>query len=90
MLAELQAEDPVRFFYHLGDIVYLYGEEGNYFSQFFTPYAEYRAPIFAIPGQHDGDPAPDAGAPRWTRSRGISAPAPRRRTLTRRRETERR
>jgi acid phosphatase type 7 len=62
MLAELRAEDPVRFFYHLGDIVYLYGEEGNYFSQFFAPYAEYRAPIFASPGNHDGDPAPGAGA----------------------------
>jgi acid phosphatase type 7 len=62
MQSELAAEDPVRFFYHLGDIVYLFGEEGNYSPQFFAPYAEYGAPIFAIPGNHDGDPAPDAGA----------------------------
>jgi hypothetical protein len=62
MLAELRAQDPVRFFYHLGDIVYLFGEEENYSPRFFAPYAEYRAPIFAIPGNHDGDSAPDASA----------------------------
>jgi 3',5'-cyclic AMP phosphodiesterase CpdA len=62
MLVELRAQAPVRFFYHLGDIVYLYGEEGNYLPQFFAPYAEYRAPIFAIPGNHDGDPAPGRSA----------------------------
>jgi hypothetical protein len=62
MVAELGAEDPVRFFYHLGDVVYLYGEQENYGAQFFEPYAEYEAPMFAIPGNHDGDPAPGRGA----------------------------
>ena len=62
MLAELGAEDPVRFFHHLGDVVYLYGEQENYGAQFFEPYAEYAAPIFAIPGNHDGDPAPGRDA----------------------------
>jgi hypothetical protein len=43
------------FFYHLGDIVYLYGEADNYPEQFYRPYTHYPLPIFAIPGNHDGD-----------------------------------
>jgi acid phosphatase type 7 len=48
------ADLPI-FFYHLGDVVYYYGEEKNYFDQFFEPYIHYPAPIFAIAGNHDGD-----------------------------------
>jgi hypothetical protein len=62
MVAELRGDDPARFLYHLGDIVYLYGEEANYQRQFLEPYAEYAAPIFAIPENHDGDPAPGGSA----------------------------
>jgi hypothetical protein len=62
MVAELQGSDPPRFFYHLGDVVYFYGAEGNYYPQFFEPYAGYGAPIFAIPGNHDGDLAPGTTA----------------------------
>jgi hypothetical protein len=62
MVGELAGEPPVQFFYHLGDIVYLYGEEANYRSQFFSPYADYCAPIFAIPGNHDGELAPGSRA----------------------------
>ncbi len=43
------------FFYILGDIVYFYGAESEYHSQFYDPYRSYPAPIFAIPGNHDGD-----------------------------------
>ncbi len=45
------------FFYHLGDVVYYNGEYGLYYDQFYEPYDHYAAPIFAIPGNHDGDPA---------------------------------
>ena len=43
------------FFYHLGDVVYYYGEPKEYYAQFYDPYVHYPAPIFAIPGNHDGD-----------------------------------
>jgi hypothetical protein len=62
MVGELAGEAPVHFFYHLGDIVYLHGEEANYRSQFLSPYADYGAPILAIPGNHDGDIGPGSRA----------------------------
>lgn len=43
------------FFYHLGDVVYYDGETPNYYPEFYEPYINYPAPIFAIPGNHDGD-----------------------------------
>jgi hypothetical protein len=43
------------FFYHLGDVVYYDGEAENYYWEFYEPYLTYPAPIFAIPGNHDGD-----------------------------------
>lgn len=46
------------FFYHLGDVVYYDGELANYFPEFYEPYANYPGPIFAIPGNHDGDVDP--------------------------------
>jgi predicted MPP superfamily phosphohydrolase len=62
-------EDNPLFFYHLGDVAYFYGEEKEFFSQFFEPYIDYHAPIFAIAGNHDGDfdptnpnPAPSLSA----------------------------
>jgi hypothetical protein len=42
------------FFYHLGDVVYYLGQERYYYDQFYDPYRDYDAPIFAIPGNHDG------------------------------------
>ncbi|HEY2260918.1 MAG TPA: metallophosphoesterase [Solirubrobacteraceae bacterium] len=62
MADQLAGENPVRFFYHLGDVVYLHGEETHYRSQFFEPYGDYPAPIFAVAGNHDGDRAPGTGA----------------------------
>lgn len=43
------------FFYHLGDVIYYDGETENYYPEFYEPYINYPAPIFAIPGNHDGD-----------------------------------
>lgn len=55
MVAQLSGPEPVDFLYHLGDVVYPHGEQAAYGSQFFSPYAAYRAPIFAVPGNHDGE-----------------------------------
>jgi hypothetical protein len=48
-------DPPPSFFYHLGDVVYFDGERSRYYDQFYDPYLHYAAPIFAIPGNHDGD-----------------------------------
>ncbi len=48
------ASGQPAFFYHLGDIVYFFGLETYYPEQFYEPYRNYPAPIFAIPGNHDG------------------------------------
>ena len=42
------------FFYHLGDVVYYFGQQQYYPEQFYDPYRNYDGPIFAIPGNHDG------------------------------------
>ena len=42
------------FFFHLGDIVYNFGEAQYYYDQFYDPFREYDRPILAIPGNHDG------------------------------------
>ena len=52
---QLYGPTPARFLYHLGDLVYPHGEQDGYRSQFWAPYADYRAPIFAVPGNHDAD-----------------------------------
>jgi len=55
------ASEKPAFLFHLGDIVYNHGEASEYPKQFFAPYEDYPAPIFAIAGNHDGDinPASD-------------------------------
>lgn len=47
-----------QFLYHLGDIVYHFGESDFYEEQFFRPYSHYPAPIVAIAGNHDADVNP--------------------------------
>src|SRR5579871_2439160 len=42
------------FFFHLGDVIYNFGEAQYYYDQFYDPFREYDRPIFAIPGNHDG------------------------------------
>jgi len=56
MVADVQnqsANGPA-FFFHLGDVVYNFGEAQYYYDQFYEPYRAYDRPIFAIPGNHDG------------------------------------
>lgn len=47
--------DKPAFLYHLGDVVYYNGMSELYNTQFYEPYQHYPAPIFAVPGNHDGD-----------------------------------
>lgn len=51
------------FIFHLGDVVYHYGEANQYAGQFFKPFEQYPGPIFAIAGNHDSDVNPDSAAP---------------------------
>lgn len=56
-VADAMANDSASgasFWYHLGDVVYYFGQDQYYFEQFYDPYRDYNAPIFAIPGNHDG------------------------------------
>jgi hypothetical protein len=46
------------FLYILGDCVYFNGEIEEYYNQFYEPYVHYNAPIFAVPGNHDGENLP--------------------------------
>src|SRR5215470_7203774 len=55
------AADKPAFLYHLGDVVYFNGQSQLYGAQFYEPYQYYPAPIFAIPGNHDGDTRVRAG-----------------------------
>lgn len=41
------------FLFHLGDVVYNFGESRYYYDQFYDAFRNYPAPIFAIPGNHD-------------------------------------
>ncbi len=54
MVKETQAQDGPAFFYHLGDVIYNFGEAQYYYDQFYEPFRDYDRPIFAIPGNHDG------------------------------------
>ena len=66
MVSDFDEADPAdvpSFFFHLGDVIYNFGEGEYYYDQFYDPYREYPAPILAIAGNHDGevyktDPAP--------------------------------
>jgi hypothetical protein len=47
------------FLLHLGDVVYDFGESQYYYDQFYAPFRNYPAPIFAIPGNHDSFVVPN-------------------------------
>jgi hypothetical protein len=47
------ANSKPAFLFHLGDLVYDFGESKYYYDQFYEPFRSYPAPIFAIPGNHD-------------------------------------
>lgn len=46
------------FLYIVGDCVYFNGEIKDYYAQFYQPYEFYPGPIFAVPGNHDGENLP--------------------------------
>ena len=50
------------FFFHLGDVVYSFGEAQYYYDQFYEPYRDYPGPIVALAGNHDGMVAPGTNA----------------------------
>jgi hypothetical protein len=56
------ADRPV-FFFHLGDVIYNFGEQQYYYDQFYEPYRDYPAPIIALAGNHDGMVAPQTSTP---------------------------
>jgi 3',5'-cyclic AMP phosphodiesterase CpdA len=54
MTSDLTAAAPApAFLFHLGDVVYFFGERDKYYEQFYDPFRAYDRPIFAIPGNHD-------------------------------------
>jgi len=57
MIQQLSAGGPTapQFCYHVGDVVYFTGMNADYYAQFYEPYSHYTPPIFAIPGNHDGE-----------------------------------
>ena len=76
---EENSADVPSFFFHLGDVVYYFGEATYYYDQFYEPFRNYPAPIVAIPGNHDGvvypkDPAPTLDA--FLRNFCAATPAP--------------
>jgi hypothetical protein len=50
------------FAYHLGDVVYDFGEKQYYYDQFYEPYRNYPLPVFAIAGNHDSFITPGTAA----------------------------
>jgi Calcineurin-like phosphoesterase len=54
-LDSAQSDEANRpaFLFHLGDVVYNFGESQYYYDQFYDAFRNYPAPIFAIPGNHD-------------------------------------
>ena len=55
-------KETPSFFFHLGDVIYSFGEAQYYYDQFYEPYRNYPAPIIALAGNHDGIVAPGSNA----------------------------
>jgi hypothetical protein len=47
---EANLADVPSFLFHLGDVVYYFGEATCYYDQFFARYRDYPAPSLAAPG----------------------------------------
>lgn len=62
MVSDFDEADPPVFFFHLGDVIYSFGEAQYYYDQFYEPYRDYPAPIVALAGNHDGMVAPGTNA----------------------------
>ncbi len=56
--ATADASENPSFLYITGDCVYFNGEVTEYYKQFYQPYEFYAGPIFAVPGNHDGENLP--------------------------------
>jgi acid phosphatase type 7 len=56
--AQADGSTNPAFLYVLGDCVYFNGEIKEYYKQFYQPYEFYHGPIFAVPGNHDGENLP--------------------------------
>lgn len=52
---QADASSNPAFLYITGDCVYFNGETSEYYKQFYQPYDFYAGPIFAVPGNHDGE-----------------------------------
>jgi len=66
LISDFDERDPVdipSFFFHLGDVIYNFGEAKYYYDQFYDAYRDYPAPIIAIAGNHDGMVAPQTDVP---------------------------
>lgn len=61
--AEADPAQAPSFLFHLGDVVYSFGEAQYYYDQFYEPYRNYPRPIVAIAGNHDGMVAPGSTTP---------------------------
>jgi hypothetical protein len=61
--ASTKRQPAPAFLYNLGDVVYFNGLSRLYQSQFYEPYQDYHAAIFAIAGNHDGDTQTRPGDP---------------------------
>ena len=64
MVSDFSDDDKEKpfFFFHLGDVIYSFGEAQYYYDQFYEPCRDYPAPILAIAGNHDGMVAPGTNA----------------------------
>ena len=65
LVSDFNEQDPrqiPKFNLLLGDIVYSFGESQYYYDQFYEPYRNYHAPVFAAAGNHDGMVSPLANA----------------------------
>jgi hypothetical protein len=61
--SDAEAKERPQFFFHLGDVIYNFGEAQYYYDQFYDPYRDYPAPILALAGNHDGMVSPDSNVP---------------------------
>jgi 3',5'-cyclic AMP phosphodiesterase CpdA len=55
LVADLTAHPETAFMWHVGDIDYFEGAQGEYVPQFFEAYENYQRHILGIPGNHDGE-----------------------------------
>ena len=77
MVADFDEEAAVnvpQFFFHLGDVIYNFGEERYYYDQFYEPYRDYPAPIRLSPAIMTGWSRPARTRRRSQPSSKIFAP----------------